>query len=134
METLTAVERDVLIASADAALDLERIYLRLKHLGHSTPLSETADAVRALVSKGLLVPVENGHAIAEDSSFVWKDRFEPTEQGREIRSDDARNDDSISKRASLFGIWKDYGITLKAEDLAEVRREMWGNFPRDSPK
>lgn len=31
-------------------------------------------------------------------------------------------------RQSLRGLWK--GIGLSAEDIAEIRREMWANFPR----
>ena len=133
-ENLTLVEREVLCAAADVACDLEQIYLRLKSSAHPIPLAETADAVRALVSKGLLVPVANGPTPAEDASFVWKDRFEPTEQGREGSSEQVPEAASISNRPSLFGIWKDQGIKLKAEDLAEARREMWENFPRDFPK
>ena len=32
---------------------------------------------------------------------------------------------------SLKGMWKEYGIRITEEDIAEARREMWGNFPRD---
>ncbi|MBU1662653.1 MAG: hypothetical protein KKD28_14415 [Chloroflexi bacterium] len=32
-------------------------------------------------------------------------------------------------RKSLRGIWSDLDIT--DEDIAEVRREMWANFPRE---
>lgn len=32
-------------------------------------------------------------------------------------------------RKSLRGLWK--GLDLTEEDLAEARREMWGNFPRE---
>ncbi|HEV3039661.1 MAG TPA: hypothetical protein VHA33_17960 [Candidatus Angelobacter sp.] len=32
---------------------------------------------------------------------------------------------------SLEGIWADLGFNITAEDIAEARREMWGNFPRD---
>ena len=32
---------------------------------------------------------------------------------------------------SPAGLWKDLGINLSEEDIAEARREMWGNFPRD---
>lgn len=35
------------------------------------------------------------------------------------------------KRVSLYGLWKDLGIDLSAEDIDAARREMWGNFPRD---
>ncbi len=32
---------------------------------------------------------------------------------------------------SLKGLWADLGIEITEEDIAEARREMWGNFPRD---
>ena len=31
---------------------------------------------------------------------------------------------------SLKGIWSDLEINLTEEDLAEARREMWGDFPK----
>ena len=34
-------------------------------------------------------------------------------------------------RRSLLGLWKDLNIHITEEDIAEARREMWGNFPRD---
>jgi hypothetical protein len=32
---------------------------------------------------------------------------------------------------TLRGLWKDLDIHITEEDIAEARREMWGNFPRD---
>jgi hypothetical protein len=32
---------------------------------------------------------------------------------------------------SLEGLWADLDIHITDEDIAEARREMWGNFPRD---
>lgn len=29
------------------------------------------------------------------------------------------------------GLWANYDFDISEEDLAEARREMWGNFPRD---
>ena len=34
-------------------------------------------------------------------------------------------------RRSLLGLWADLNIHLSEKDIAEARREMWGNFPRD---
>jgi hypothetical protein len=34
-------------------------------------------------------------------------------------------------RRSLLGLWADLNIHITEEDIAEARREMWGNFPRD---
>jgi Protein of unknown function (DUF2281) len=30
---------------------------------------------------------------------------------------------------SLRGLWADLNIQITEEDIAEARREMWGNFP-----
>lgn len=32
---------------------------------------------------------------------------------------------------SLRGLWAGANIDITDEDIAEARREMWGNFPRD---
>jgi mRNA-degrading endonuclease RelE of RelBE toxin-antitoxin system len=32
---------------------------------------------------------------------------------------------------SLRGLWKDLNIHITEEDIAEARREVWDNFPRD---
>ena len=34
---------------------------------------------------------------------------------------------------SVEGLWADLGIDITEEDIAEARREMWGNFPREIP-
>jgi hypothetical protein len=34
-------------------------------------------------------------------------------------------------RKSLYGLWKDLDISISEEDIAEARKEMWGNFPRE---
>ena len=34
---------------------------------------------------------------------------------------------------SAEGLWADLGISITDEDIAEARREMWGNFPREFP-
>ena len=34
-------------------------------------------------------------------------------------------------RRSLLGLWSDLDTHITEEDIAEVRREMWSNFPRD---
>jgi len=32
---------------------------------------------------------------------------------------------------SLEGLWAGHGISISEEDIAEARREMFGNFPRN---
>ena len=34
-------------------------------------------------------------------------------------------------RRSLLGLWSDLNVNITEKDIAEARREMWGNFPRD---
>jgi hypothetical protein len=38
---------------------------------------------------------------------------------------------SKKPRRSLLGLWADLNIHITEEDIAEARREMWGNFPHD---
>ena len=33
-------------------------------------------------------------------------------------------------RRSLKGLWADLGVDITEEDIAEVRKEMWKDFPR----
>lgn len=34
-------------------------------------------------------------------------------------------------RRSMYGLLSDLKINLTEEDIAEARKEMWGNFPRE---
>jgi len=34
-------------------------------------------------------------------------------------------------RRSTEGLWAHLGFDITEEDIAQARREMWGNFPRD---
>ncbi len=35
-------------------------------------------------------------------------------------------------RRSLKGLWADLGVDISDQDIAEARREMWGNFPKET--
>lgn len=35
---------------------------------------------------------------------------------------------------SVKGLWSDLDVNITEEDIAEVRREMWRNFPREFPR
>lgn len=39
--------------------------------------------------------------------------------------------ESCDPRASLFGLWSDHGPGVSVEEIRELRREMWKNFPRE---
>lgn len=34
-------------------------------------------------------------------------------------------------RRSMEGLWADLQVDLTEEDIADARRELWGNFPRE---
>ncbi len=42
--------------------------------------------------------------------------------------------ESPQPRRSLRGLWKDLKVDVSEKDIAEARREMWGNFPRPFPE
>lgn len=44
------------------------------------------------------------------------------------------NGESETPLKSLEGLWAKYDINITEEDIAEMRREMWSNFPRDFPR
>jgi len=56
----------------------------------------------------------------------------PPEQQQEVL-DFASFLGTKSKRSlkSMYGIWKDLGVSVSDEDIAESRKEMWGSFPRE---
>ena len=33
---------------------------------------------------------------------------------------------------SLYGLWRDFSIEVSDQDIASARRDMWGNFPRET--
>lgn len=41
------------------------------------------------------------------------------------------NNGSPGKLRSLEGLLEDLNVDFTEEDIAQARREMWGNFPRD---
>jgi Protein of unknown function (DUF2281) len=58
----------------------------------------------------------------------------PPEKQQEVLSfvDSLAEKDGAKKPLrSPGGLWKDFDIHITEEDIADARREMWGNFPRD---
>jgi hypothetical protein len=35
------------------------------------------------------------------------------------------------KKKSLLGLWKEYGRAPGSKEIEEIRKDVWGNFPRD---
>lgn len=69
-----------------------------------------------------------------EEHVIAKLRDLPVDKQREVLEfvDFLREKNGAPKpRRSLRGLWKDLNIQITEEDIAQARREMWGNFPRD---
>jgi hypothetical protein len=53
---------------------------------------------------------------------------DPTEEEIEAARQALAALDPSRPVGSLCGIWAHYGISVSEEDIAEVRREMWGKY------
>jgi hypothetical protein len=69
-----------------------------------------------------------------EQQVLEKLRDLPPEKQKEVLDFvDFLNEKNATKKPlhSLRGLWKNLSIQITEEDIAEARREMWGNFPRD---
>jgi hypothetical protein len=69
-----------------------------------------------------------------EEQVLEKLRELPPEKQKEVLDfvDLLKEKNSTKKeRRSLLGLWADLNFHVTEEDIAEARREMWGNFPRD---
>jgi hypothetical protein len=72
--------------------------------------------------------------VSTDELIIEKLRALPQEKHQEVlRFVESLHSKMRRKRPRrcLRGLWADLGITITEEDIAEARREMWGNFPRE---
>lgn len=69
-----------------------------------------------------------------DESFLEKLRQLPPDKQREaidfVECLHKKSSTTGAKR-SLKGLWNDLGVDITEEDLAQSRKEMWGNFAAD---
>ena len=69
-----------------------------------------------------------------EEQLIEKLRDLPPEKKKEVLEFVDSLKDKISPkkpRRSLLGLWADLNFHITEEDIAEARREMWGDFPRD---
>lgn len=69
-----------------------------------------------------------------DEQLIEKLRDLPPERKKEVLAFvDSLSEESGAKkpRRSLLGLWADLKFHITEEDIADARREMWSNFPRD---
>lgn len=80
-------------------------------------MSETTAEFEAVLERALrLSPVEKARLAERLAATLQEDLAEAQKK---------------KPRRSLYGLWADLNIEITAEDIDEIRREMWGNFPRE---
>jgi len=57
----------------------------------------------------------------------------PPDQQKEVLhfADSLRSRAASGPRRKLRGLWADLGASISEEDVAEARRELWKDFPRE---
>ena len=68
-----------------------------------------------------------------EQQVLEKLRYLPPEKQKEVLDfvDSLKERNGAKKPLrSLLGLWADLNFHVTEEDIAEARREMWGNFPR----
>ena len=67
-----------------------------------------------------------------EEAVVAKLRELPADMQQEVL-DFASSLGTMKKRPlkSLYGLWAGHGIDISEADIAEARKEMWDNFPRE---
>jgi hypothetical protein len=70
-------------------------------------------------------------AMSLEEAILSRIRALPPDKQREVL--DFAESLSITKRPLLSpkGLWADLDLSVSEQDIAEIRREMWKNFPRE---
>lgn len=66
-----------------------------------------------------------------EEQVLEKLRALPPEKQREVLEFAVSLQNGGKPLRSAEGLWADLNIDITAEDIAELRREMWSKFPRD---
>lgn len=83
--------------------------------------------VETIAGKAQALPLEMQREVL---NFV---EFKLQQSKRVSEQTDAVVASARQRRPSNFGSLAHLGIAVTDEDIAEVRREMWANFPREEP-
>ena len=135
MQTLTPIEWQVLRLTAVEPESLEQIHDQLRNPPWQAPLADAADAVRSLVEKGILLPRTGDSDQVDEISRIWKATFEPSTAGRDALTKSRPMPPPGWPEGRIYpGMFAGMIPDISVEEIAEARREMWGNFPRDFPE
>ena len=78
------------------------------------PAVETPESIeQAVVEKLRSLPPDKQQEVLDFAEFLERKTRQP------------------EQRRSLEGLFAHLGVHITEEDIAEARREMWGNFPRE---
>jgi hypothetical protein len=78
-------------------------------------IQSTAKIEQALLESLRLLPLDKQQEVLDFAEFLRQKTV------------------SEKPRLSLKGLWADQDIHITEEDIAEARREIWSNFPREFP-
>ena len=76
------------------------------------------DVVQSIVATLQGLPPEKQKEVLDFAEFL------------RAKSNNGVNDEKHPRR-SLKGLWAGKGIEITEQDIAEIRREMWKDFPRE---
>jgi len=92
-----------------------------------------AGGMIGVVERGTML-VEESRAMTTEEMILDKCRALSPDKKEEV----LHFVESIGQKASrkkpypsLRGLWKGHAADITEEDIAQARREMWGNFPRE---
>jgi len=80
------------------------------------------------------VETKESRALTTEGMVLKKLRSLPPKRQREVLDFvESLGKKRPKKRSypSLCGLWADLNVDITEEDIAEARKEMWGNFPRE---
>jgi hypothetical protein len=146
METLTKLEWDILKSSDERESSLDQIVQSMEENPNSLGGSNVAQSVESLVERGFVMARRGETYYREfelsDPGSMSGLRFQLSSRGKAYLDALALNQRQGPTAAPLkpppgriyLGMWKDLGLNISDEEIAEARREMWGNSPRDFPE
>ena len=72
----------------------------------------------------------------EEKNFIESFRSLPPEKKSEVIDfiEFLKTRTSCGQRRNLKGLWKQFSVQIAESELKNLRREMWGDFPRGDKK
>lgn len=92
----------------------------------------TVSLVEDIAMKVAALPTELQRQVLDFVEFITQRAVNGSAADLAPENRDKNADTTPVKPLRGFeGIWADLGVEITAEEIAQARREMWGNFPRE---